>query len=419
MTIPDGTSETQSLTYFDRESGEWVDLRGSPRAVNGEGLTPISSASEKLKVALLTSLQMPNVVVFAGSGTSLGATGGPSMRDLWESCVMSSNDRTRVLPAAQLVIDTVGYERLADDDNIETLLSRCDAYNDLFPTKELSTFIVKSRATILRECSDFIDRDSPEQLTPHLTFLHRMSRRRVRDPRLKLFTTNYDLCFEIAASLQRLVVIDGFSFAEPRVFDPSYFQLDIVRRKEDHDEIGIPLAGVFTLYKIHGSVNWNRTCANAIRIEDNPDPKTAVLVYPASGKYRQSYTQPHLEMISRYLAALREPNTCVVVIGFGFKDSHLSQPILSAVRTNPHLRLLVVNSRARENAEAQQGSGEQVWGELLALAREGEDVWLINADFAQFAQIMPDLRALSPSQRLHREIQNIAGGGGGDDWAGR
>ena len=122
-------------------------------------------------------------------------------------------------------------------------------------------------------------------------------------------------------------------------------------------------------------------------------------------------------MISRYLAALREPNTCVVVIGCGFKDSHLSQPILSAVRTNPHLRLLVVNSRTRENAEAQQGSEEHVWGELLALAREGEDVWLINADFAQFAEIIPDLRALSPSQRLHREIRNIAGGRGGDDWA--
>ena len=133
MIRPDGTSETQSVTYFDRESGEWVDLRGSARAMNGEGVTPISSASEKLKAALLSSLQMQNVVVFAGSGTSLGVTGGPSMRDLWESCVMSSDDRTRVLSAAQSVIDTVGYDQLADDDNIETLLSRCDAYNDLFP----------------------------------------------------------------------------------------------------------------------------------------------------------------------------------------------------------------------------------------------------------------------------------------------
>ena len=223
MIRPDGTSETQSVTYFDRESGEWVDLRGSVRAMNGEGVTPIPSASEKLKAALLSSLQMQNVVVFAGSGTSLGVTGGPSMRDLWESCVMSSDDRTRVLSAAQSVIDTVGYDQLADDDNIETLLSRCDAYNDLFPAEEVSEFIVKSRATILRECSGFIDRDSAEQLRPHLKFLHRMSRRRVRDPRLKLFTTNYDLCFEIAASLQRLVVIDGFSFAEPRVFRSQLF----------------------------------------------------------------------------------------------------------------------------------------------------------------------------------------------------
>jgi hypothetical protein len=46
----------------------------------------------------------------------------------------------------------------------------------------------------LEKCSDFLD---VGKLEAHKTVLHRLSRRRVRDPRLKVFTTNYDLCFEM------------------------------------------------------------------------------------------------------------------------------------------------------------------------------------------------------------------------------
>lgn len=40
-----------------------------------------------LKMKLKTVLQMPNIMVLAGSGTSLGKVKGPSMSDLWISCI--------------------------------------------------------------------------------------------------------------------------------------------------------------------------------------------------------------------------------------------------------------------------------------------------------------------------------------------
>ena len=42
-----------------------------------------------------------------------------------------------------------------------------------------------------------------------------------------MFTTNYELCFERSASELGLVALDGFSFFEPRRFDPRYFEYDI------------------------------------------------------------------------------------------------------------------------------------------------------------------------------------------------
>jgi len=41
------------------------------------------------------------------------------------------------------------------------------------------------------------------------------------------------------------------------------------------------------------------------------------------------------------------------------------------------------------------------------LAKQGEDVWLINATFSEFAEMIPDLKSLTPAQRLTRDIKSL------------
>jgi len=205
-----------------------------------------------------------------------------------------------------------------------------------------------------------------------------------------------------------LVVLDGFSFTQPRHFDPRFFLYDIVRRPSTGDEVGTLLEGVFHLYKLHGSVNWSRASDGEIEIVAKPDPDSACLIYPAKGKYQQSYVQPHLESISQYFSVLREPNTCLIVTGFGFNDDHLSEPILAAVRTNPHLRLIIVNPSA-DDLTANSTDKNKYWETLFGLAKQGEDVWLINASFGDFVEMIPDLKSLTPAQRLTRDIKLLSG----------
>src|SRR5205085_1187137 len=109
-----------------------------------------------------------------------------------------------------------------------------------------------------------------------------------------------------------------------------------------------------------------------IEVIPSPTPDSVCLVYPARGKYQQSYVQPHLELVSQYFAALREPNTCLIVIGFGFNDDHLSEPILAAVRTNPHLRLIIVNPSA-DDLTSRRKEESKCWDTLFGLAEQGED----------------------------------------------
>jgi hypothetical protein len=94
------------------------------------------------------------------------------------------------------------------------------------------------------------------------------------------------------------------------------------------------LEGVFHLYKLHGSVNWSRSGDGEIEVVPKPTPESACLIYPAKGKYQQSYVQPHLELVSQYFSVLREPNTCLIVTGFGFNDDHLSEPSRESVRAS-------------------------------------------------------------------------------------
>jgi hypothetical protein len=404
--------------FFGPDAAAWKDLNpdvpaDTDPAEEQKIVAAAKAAKEELKNFLLSSLQMQHVVVLAGSGTSLGPiTKGPSMWALWDYCVNDNPDTgnaaRKVSSVAAKVIAEVGYDTTADKENIEALLSRCEAYLQVKTSADVTAFITESKKVILAKCSEFIDPADANQLAAHRTFLHRLSRRRVRDSRLKLFTTNYDLCFETAAGRQGLVVLDGFSFTQPRQFDPRFFLYDIVRRPTTGDEVGTPLEGVFHMYKLHGSVNWSRKAENEIEVEQEPSPDSACLIYPAKGKYQQSYVQPHLELVSQYFSVLREPNTCLIVTGFGFNDDHLSEPILAAVRTNPHLRLIIVNPSA-DDLTARPKERNKYWETLFSLSKQGEDVWLINANFGKFAEMIPDLKSLTPAQRLTRDIKLVTG----------
>jgi hypothetical protein len=352
---------------------------------------------------LLSSLQMQNIMVLAGSGTSLGNPGGPSMSDLWDVCTKESENEGYT-EQAEGNFERVHYSLHNNGENIEDLLSNCEAVLQIYPEGEdIAQFLKFCKDNILRECG-FETNDI--SLEAHKTFLHRLSRRRVRDPRVNLFTTNYDTCFETAAAKQGIVVIDGFSFTKPRYYDPCFFDYDIVRRKSSGEEHSNYLEGVIKLYKLHGSVNWARKDGKIL--EEKASGENACLIFPAKGKYQQSYIQPHLELMAKFLFALREPNTCLIICGFGFNDEHLSGPIISAISNNPHLKVIVVDINAEKKFD--QFDNNQHLKELIDFSKKGEDICFINTSFQGFANLIPNLHSLTAADMLAKNIQNVCEG---------
>ena len=92
--------------------------------------------------------------------------------------------------------------------------------------------------------------------------------------------------------------------------------------------------------------------------------------------------------------------------GFGFNDDHLSEPMVSAIKSNPSLKLIIADSKAATHIlnDGKNGSS-QYWAELAELSSNGYDIHFINSTFSDFVRLIPHLRALSPAEQLAKAVK--------------
>jgi hypothetical protein len=295
----------------------------------------VSFLVDKLK----SSLRSENVVVLSGAGSSIGF-GGKTMAQLWdvaESQVDKFND----------ILTYVNYTtEQKQQKNLEHLLSilqvdKQNLENKLTDASSVTTYINSIESKILTECSF-----SLPETAPHDFFLKKLLKARKNvDPRLKIFTLNYDMAFETAADRIGAVLIDGFSFSQRQVFNPSTYDLDIVYREKSriHSEESF-YSKVLHLYKVHGSVTWSKDALGVISKEKNPvsNSEDVVLIYPNSSKYEKSYEMPFFELVSRFQNALRKENTTLLVVGYSFNDDHINRILRESIKSNANLEVFIV-----------------------------------------------------------------------------
>ncbi|MDO4729401.1 MAG: SIR2 family protein [Bacteroidota bacterium] len=373
-----------------------------------------------LEKSLNKILDAENIIVLAGSGTSLTFNTSkehyaPSMTDLWDHCENNNSkvfndikEYTNYNEFAETWTDEKGQKHISK--NIELLLSRCDTFLSLqnLSTRrlqQLKKFIKDAKLDILKQTNFTGKISDPKNWEHHNKLLRVLGKRQAKQKRLKLFTTNYDLAFETAASNTGMIVIDGFEYGRPYRFNPAWFHYDIVHKTQASDKANSYLPNVFHLYKIHGSVDWLRTEQGIQkRISDSQDGEP-VIIYPSSSKYQTSYESPYLDMMSSFLEAVQKPKTAILCLGFGFNDKHINNAITMALRTNPEL-LLMVGTRSLFD---ETGSFNKDIRELLKKAVEAGDsrITLIDSDFATFVEQLPERNKPTPEEQILQFFQQI------------
>lgn len=400
--------------------GEWLTILPPPppTPAGPPAAHPADRAKAEVQRALSELFHCEHLIVLAGLGTSMGVEPSfvngptaPSMWDLWQRVEYQTDSHSSELGFNfNSLLSFIGHQET--DTNIEALLSRCrlaQAFHTGNDQYRVTRFVELAEREIV-EATRFVSVDHP--LPTHQQFLRRLARRSQRKQRAKLFTTNYDKCFEEAARQARLIVNDGFSPSIPSTFDPMNFTYDLVSRGADGDRQEF-VPNLFHLYKVHGSVDWELD-ASTREVRKVPSPARPLLIYPRNTKYELAFEPPYLEMIAAFQASLRLPNVGVLVVGFGFNDNHLAEPILSAVRSNLGLKLVVAGPRL---APSSSSDGSAYAGEaalnvhlrtLAGLAKAGDArIALVNQTFDGLLPYIPDLAAESDREKHVARLRNL------------
>ncbi len=352
--------------------------------------------TKRNKYSQFLNKQFENLLILTGAGSSVGI--GENQLDADNNSIEKKGKLlTQLWDDSETMLTTVVLNKFCDlvryNDkkdgvyvkNLEKLLSCANAAKEYIidPAEgETKIDIVKTIENIEQLIRDKCELLLPEN-SPHETFLERIAKRKVTLPRAKVFTLNYDTLFEQAARRKRFTIIDGFSFAFPRLFSGNNFDYDIVSRDKrgvkDEDNF---IKKVFHLYKPHGSVDWERLPDGSVKQTDNP--KKALMIFPKDSKYENSYDQPFFEMMSRFQQNLRNDNVLLICIGFSFNDKHIVAMIKEALVQNPGFQLMVVN-KGIDTSESFK------W--LLDLAYIHSNISLVDELFSDFSINYPELKS--------------------------
>lgn len=337
-------SVAKTISYDDTH---WY-LNGVPKRLEGDDSPErikqfaideaYKAAAEEIS---LYSVHFKNVAVLTAAGTSMenGSNGGKTRNELWETN-KSEIDFIKDKLCVEEGFLKEKCKKIIEEKNIEEFLSLVILYEKLNgEIKDSDGIFVRNKLeqNIANACTLTLD----ESNSHHQDFIRKLTSRKPSDPRVQLFTTNYDTLFEQAAQRMNYTIIDGFSFFQPRVFNGSNFDRDIVFRERTRikqEESFIP--NVIQLYKLLGSIDWEKQENGTILQVSKTD--SPCIIYPATEKYESSYEQPYFEMMSHFQSTLRKEGTLLIVVGFGFQDKHIQNAIKEAVLQNPNFHLLIV-----------------------------------------------------------------------------
>ena len=227
---------------------------------------------------------------------------------------------------------------------------------------------------------------------------------RLTPKQVNLFTTNVDTLIENAAEDVGVEFNDGFKGSVKQIFDETNFRKTISKASLHFQSVAeLP---VFNLYKVHGSINWEKLSDDRVgndyklaqvkKISDalggiTPNPfvettfidagktkshtyeelkdavrkltiakddqydvflseyENLIMVNPTKHKFHETVMDMHFyELMRLYSNSLEKENSVLFVTGFSFADEHIANLTMRAANSNPTLQVIIFAYDASE-----------------------------------------------------------------------
>jgi len=269
-----------------------------------------------------SSLGFDSIGFLFGCGTSKGA-GYPLMGELTKSVYSSLSSAEQQHIVDVFVSESVPYDLVAGQPDIENAI-------DIVVKHRLQSqkpHLTSLEASIRKHITDTILAVTSPRLDDHLVFLDSLSRIfSGRSSRIWIFTTNYDLLFELAAEKLKIRVLNGFSGIFSRFFDYDSLQLHIGHLSGSSFS---PLNQLeIILVKLHGSISWYNSGIDIIETMIPQQAISRTMVLPQKTKIINTLERPY-DSIFRYSSQILGTECKYLVsCGFGYRDQHIVDTLI-------------------------------------------------------------------------------------------
>lgn len=395
--------------------------------------------------------QMDNLVIILGAGFSK-ALGGPLMSDLSKEILPKVIIEGWKNTETQNISEWINLWEIEEDlkvniqrclengnDEIVHLKDHCKTLNIEEKISQLQTILLtykiweKSSSVfenalleikkgIVERIDNFIPSISNsdfstflKDLEPYRGFLKRLIKyRRPQQPRVKFFTTNYDLIVELACDLEGINCITGFDGKTIKILNPTNFDLEITFKTSGQSNVYY--SNVIHLYKLHGSIDWMKMEILGIDeiVQNDNKNYDKVVIYPCYTKFAETLEMPYYEMFRRLGDAVSQPQTTVLTIGYGFNDEHVNQMILRAYK-NPSCQLLICEPSVKKDTDEEKSTFLKSLKKMCLSEKEeiksDPRVTILAGDSAKFPNILnilfPPLELENPTEQVKRLVQQL------------
>lgn len=233
--------------------------------------------------------------------------------------------------------------------------------------------------------------------------------RKSRQNPINVVTTNYDLFNELALDSLGFFYNDGFSGTFRRRFNPLVYNYIYANNMNLNKSIWNRVDNFYNLFKIHGSVSWEKQNGNIYEKDPENIEAENVMIYPTPLKDRSTLMVPYSDLFRNFQNHLANPNAVLITLGYSYGDDHINRVILNNLSV-PSFRLIIFG-----DTETNKGvDGQERESNILRLLKAHDPrIIVVNSEnkvhyFENFInKIMPNpLVDVQENQKLSEAIQN-------------
>lgn len=197
--------------------------------------------------------------------------------------------------------------------------------------------------SIRKHIVDVIDKVASPNLEWHISFLKGLKKHlQHRNESVWIFTTNYDLLFELAASIVKIPIFNGFEGIARRFFDIERVELTYGKIKPNRmfEQFNEPH---IKLIKLHGSTSWFKDRDDIIESFSAEKTATRCMILPKRTKVIETLESPY-DKLFRYASSVIG-NQCkfIVSCGYSFRDEHINDILFSSKLRENSIRVFALS----------------------------------------------------------------------------